>query len=214
MFPVDSHDRMIGVLPFFHSFGFTGTLWFPMVAGFGALYIPNPMDAKAVGQLGEVRRHDADRAVDQCGIKTILTSKVFLAKANLPQLPGMVYLEDVMRTFSAPQKALTLMAARLLPSGVLRRLYARERGSSDDLATVIFSERQHGQAEGRDAVTSQRALEPGGHDPDVPGRQPRPHDRGRAAVLPTRSASPARSGSRWSRASAGSTSPTRWTRRP
>jgi acyl-[acyl-carrier-protein]-phospholipid O-acyltransferase/long-chain-fatty-acid--[acyl-carrier-protein] ligase len=51
MFPVDSHDRMIGVLPFFHSFGFTGTLWFPMVAGFGALYVPNPMDAKAVGQL-------------------------------------------------------------------------------------------------------------------------------------------------------------------
>src|SRR5580765_553962 len=46
-------------------------------------------------------------AIDQCGIKTILTSKVFLAKANLPQLPGMVYLEDVMRTFSTPQKALT-----------------------------------------------------------------------------------------------------------
>ena len=65
MFPVDSHDRMIGVLPFFHSFGFTGTLWFPMVAGFGALYVPNPMDAKAVGELvGEVRRHDADRHAD------------------------------------------------------------------------------------------------------------------------------------------------------
>jgi acyl-[acyl-carrier-protein]-phospholipid O-acyltransferase/long-chain-fatty-acid--[acyl-carrier-protein] ligase len=51
LFSVDSHDRIIGVLPFFHSFGFTGTLWFPMVAGFAALYVPNPMDAKAVGTL-------------------------------------------------------------------------------------------------------------------------------------------------------------------
>ena len=46
-------DRMIGVLPFFHSFGFTGTLWFPLVLGFGALYVPNPLDAKAVGELAD-----------------------------------------------------------------------------------------------------------------------------------------------------------------
>ena len=26
---------MLGVLPFFHSFGFTGTLWFPLIAGIG-----------------------------------------------------------------------------------------------------------------------------------------------------------------------------------
>jgi len=87
-------------------------------------------------------------AIDQCGIKTILTSKVFLAKANLPELPGMVYLEDVMRTFSTPQKVLTLIAARLLPSGVLRRLYARDRATSDDLATVIFSSGSTGKPKG------------------------------------------------------------------
>ena len=26
VFGLDDHDRMLGVLPFFHSFGFTGTL--------------------------------------------------------------------------------------------------------------------------------------------------------------------------------------------
>jgi acyl-[acyl-carrier-protein]-phospholipid O-acyltransferase/long-chain-fatty-acid--[acyl-carrier-protein] ligase len=49
-------DVMLGVLPFFHSFGFTGTLWFPMVSGFGVVYHPNPMDAKAIGELAERRR--------------------------------------------------------------------------------------------------------------------------------------------------------------
>jgi acyl-[acyl-carrier-protein]-phospholipid O-acyltransferase/long-chain-fatty-acid--[acyl-carrier-protein] ligase len=48
---ITEKDRIIGVLPFFHSFGFTGTLWFPLVGGFAALYVPNPMDAKAVGEL-------------------------------------------------------------------------------------------------------------------------------------------------------------------
>lgn len=44
-------DVMLGVLPFFHSFGHTGALWFPMTAGFAAVYHPNPLDAKTVGDL-------------------------------------------------------------------------------------------------------------------------------------------------------------------
>jgi acyl-[acyl-carrier-protein]-phospholipid O-acyltransferase / long-chain-fatty-acid--[acyl-carrier-protein] ligase len=44
-------DVMLGVLPFFHSFGFTGTLWFPALRGFGVAYHPNPTDAKAIGEL-------------------------------------------------------------------------------------------------------------------------------------------------------------------
>jgi acyl-[acyl-carrier-protein]-phospholipid O-acyltransferase/long-chain-fatty-acid--[acyl-carrier-protein] ligase len=44
-------DVMLGVLPFFHSFGFTGTLCFPMISGFGVVYHANPMDAKTIGEL-------------------------------------------------------------------------------------------------------------------------------------------------------------------
>ncbi len=50
---VRNDDMLIGVLPFFHSFGFTGTLWFPLTSGFGVVYHPNPMDAKTVGDLAE-----------------------------------------------------------------------------------------------------------------------------------------------------------------
>src|SRR5262249_34018425 len=44
-------DVLVGVLPFFHSFGFTGTIWLPLVGGFGVVYHPNPTDAKTIGEL-------------------------------------------------------------------------------------------------------------------------------------------------------------------
>ena len=49
-------DVLIGVLPFFHSFGFTGTIWLPALCGFGVVYHPNPMDAKTIGELADAYR--------------------------------------------------------------------------------------------------------------------------------------------------------------
>jgi acyl-[acyl-carrier-protein]-phospholipid O-acyltransferase/long-chain-fatty-acid--[acyl-carrier-protein] ligase len=57
VYDLANDDVLIGVLPFFHSFGFTGTIWLPMLGGFGVVYHPNPMDAKAIGELAE--RHHA-----------------------------------------------------------------------------------------------------------------------------------------------------------
>ena len=57
VFWVTPADRFLGVLPFFHSFGFTCTLWFPLAEGFGVAYHPNPMDAKGVGEM--VFKHKA-----------------------------------------------------------------------------------------------------------------------------------------------------------
>jgi acyl-[acyl-carrier-protein]-phospholipid O-acyltransferase / long-chain-fatty-acid--[acyl-carrier-protein] ligase len=53
VFEVTRRDVLVGVLPFFHSFGFTATLWFPLVAGFSVVYHPNPTDAKTIGDLAE-----------------------------------------------------------------------------------------------------------------------------------------------------------------
>jgi acyl-[acyl-carrier-protein]-phospholipid O-acyltransferase/long-chain-fatty-acid--[acyl-carrier-protein] ligase len=53
VFDMRHDDVMMGVLPFFHAFGFTGTLWFPLLTGFAAAYHPNPMDAKTIGDLTE-----------------------------------------------------------------------------------------------------------------------------------------------------------------
>jgi len=53
VFQLRPDDVMVGVLPFFHSFGFSITLWLPMVQGFGAVYHPNPMDGKTIGEIAE-----------------------------------------------------------------------------------------------------------------------------------------------------------------
>jgi acyl-[acyl-carrier-protein]-phospholipid O-acyltransferase / long-chain-fatty-acid--[acyl-carrier-protein] ligase len=50
-FMLNGNDCMLGVLPFFHSFGFTVTLWLPAVLGLGVAYHPSPLDLGAVGEL-------------------------------------------------------------------------------------------------------------------------------------------------------------------
>jgi acyl-[acyl-carrier-protein]-phospholipid O-acyltransferase/long-chain-fatty-acid--[acyl-carrier-protein] ligase len=55
VFSLGSEDRIVGVLPFFHSFGFTVTIWLPLLSGCGAVYQPNPLDAKATGAM--VQKH-------------------------------------------------------------------------------------------------------------------------------------------------------------
>jgi acyl-[acyl-carrier-protein]-phospholipid O-acyltransferase/long-chain-fatty-acid--[acyl-carrier-protein] ligase len=51
--PLGPSDEMLGVLPFFHVFGFTGTLWLPACLGMGAVYHFTPLDARIVGQLAQ-----------------------------------------------------------------------------------------------------------------------------------------------------------------
>ncbi len=57
VFALGSRDRVLGMLPFFHSFGFTGTLLLPATLGVGVVFHPNPMDAKSIGAL--VQQHAA-----------------------------------------------------------------------------------------------------------------------------------------------------------
>ncbi len=44
-------DCLLGILPFFHSFGFTIGLWLPAVSGFGVAYHTNPLEARKIGEL-------------------------------------------------------------------------------------------------------------------------------------------------------------------
>lgn len=53
LFQVNATDTIAGVLPLFHSFGFTYTLWFPLLHGASAAYHAAPLDAKGLGELIE-----------------------------------------------------------------------------------------------------------------------------------------------------------------
>ncbi len=67
VFGLNGRDRVLGVLPFFHSFGFTGTLWLPATLGIGVAYHPNPLDTKAIGPL-----------VRDCHVTFLLATPTFL----------------------------------------------------------------------------------------------------------------------------------------
>jgi acyl-[acyl-carrier-protein]-phospholipid O-acyltransferase / long-chain-fatty-acid--[acyl-carrier-protein] ligase len=53
VFMLGERDRILGILPFFHSFGFTAGLWLPAVQGVGVVFHPNPLDAQMIGGLVE-----------------------------------------------------------------------------------------------------------------------------------------------------------------
>jgi acyl-[acyl-carrier-protein]-phospholipid O-acyltransferase/long-chain-fatty-acid--[acyl-carrier-protein] ligase len=51
VFMLHPDDRLLGILPFFHSFGFTATMGLPMTVGVGVVYHPSPIEARAIGAL-------------------------------------------------------------------------------------------------------------------------------------------------------------------
>ena len=47
---------MLGVLPFFHSFGYTVTLWTPLQVGASTVYHADPRQAREIGELARTHR--------------------------------------------------------------------------------------------------------------------------------------------------------------
>jgi acyl-[acyl-carrier-protein]-phospholipid O-acyltransferase/long-chain-fatty-acid--[acyl-carrier-protein] ligase len=56
VFKFKPSDDVCAILPFFHSFGFTCTLWLPLLSGVSASYVANPLDGKLVGRMARERR--------------------------------------------------------------------------------------------------------------------------------------------------------------
>jgi acyl-[acyl-carrier-protein]-phospholipid O-acyltransferase/long-chain-fatty-acid--[acyl-carrier-protein] ligase len=55
-FAIHGRDRLFGILPFFHSFGYTVCLWAPLAAGCSAIFYPDPRKSKEVGELARTHR--------------------------------------------------------------------------------------------------------------------------------------------------------------
>ncbi len=67
IFALARQDRFLGILPFFHSFGFTVTLCLCGTLGVGVVFHPTPLEADAIGEL--VRRY---------GVTFLLATPTFL----------------------------------------------------------------------------------------------------------------------------------------
>ena len=80
-------DMMLGVLPFFHAFGYVGNFWLILLSGCTGIFHYNPLEAKTVGQMSKkfrctflpitptFLRHYLKRCPkeDFIGLKTVLT---------------------------------------------------------------------------------------------------------------------------------------------
>ncbi len=49
-------DRLLGILPFFHSFGYTVTLWLPLQVGASTVYHADPRQSREIGELAGKHR--------------------------------------------------------------------------------------------------------------------------------------------------------------
>lgn len=116
-----------------------GVLLPPSVAG-ALVNVGLTMAAKTPVNLNFTAGPEGMAAViAQCGIKTTITSRAFLAKAKVEAVEGAVYIEDILAGSSAMAKAAALLRARFMPRHFLLRRYARRRLTPDSLCAVIFS---------------------------------------------------------------------------
>ena len=93
-------------------------------------------------------REAMSSAMEQCGASTVLTSRVFLKKAGLEEMPGMVFLEELSRRIGPVRKVWTMAAAFVLPSRFVERLFIRGDHDPRSVATVIFSSGSTGTPKG------------------------------------------------------------------
>ncbi|MBI4651601.1 MFS transporter [Candidatus Desantisbacteria bacterium] len=55
VFQTDSNDSLMGVLPFFHSFGYTATIWLPLLGGFSVVYHRSPLEPVIIQKM--IKQH-------------------------------------------------------------------------------------------------------------------------------------------------------------
>ena len=56
VFHFGQNDRLLGILPFFHSFGYLATIWLAVNHGVGVVYHHTPLDAETIGELIDKQR--------------------------------------------------------------------------------------------------------------------------------------------------------------
>jgi acyl-[acyl-carrier-protein]-phospholipid O-acyltransferase/long-chain-fatty-acid--[acyl-carrier-protein] ligase len=124
-----------------------GILLPPSCAGMLANVAVTLLGRVAVNLNFTTSRESFASSVEQCGIRTILTSRAFLER--FPQLPipegSVVYLEDVAKSTTKRQKLAALLRARFARAATVAHARASQ---PDDVLLVLFSSGSTGTPKG------------------------------------------------------------------
>jgi acyl-[acyl-carrier-protein]-phospholipid O-acyltransferase/long-chain-fatty-acid--[acyl-carrier-protein] ligase len=79
---------------------------------------------------------NCEYAQKKCDFRTIITSKALLEKIGCPRLPGMVFIEDVMKSVSMLDKIKSALRAKLPVERLIGKTHS---GSEEENAVILFT---------------------------------------------------------------------------
>lgn len=78
-------------------------------------------------------------ALKQADVEHIITSRAFLAKLNISEADGMIFVEEAKKAISPITRLSALVQALLMPTVILQRLWLNSATVPTDTATILFS---------------------------------------------------------------------------
>lgn len=93
-------------------------------------------------------QQSVDSCIEQCRVRTVITSRRVMERMNLRLGANVVFLEDLASKVSRWDKVRAACTAYLLPSSLIERTLGLERIGLDDLLTVCFTSGSTGEPKG------------------------------------------------------------------
>ncbi|HXH86242.1 MAG TPA: AMP-binding protein, partial [Nitrospira sp.] len=136
---------------YWHGQPNVGILLPPTVAG-ALVNVAAPMCGKTSVNLNyTVGKAGLEAAVRLAGLRTIVTSRLFVEKTKLelPEGPTIVWLEDIAKTIGTKHKLVASLMAICAPARMIELSCGQQTAlKMDDLATIIFSSGSTGEPKG------------------------------------------------------------------